>query len=539
MPDEPIEAVIDFDPKDLATKIVSEIHEEMSFHTGIDDPGTFMFVELFGLRPFNPKAWNMRLEEFVGYYGNSFVAIDLTRSDLGETEFFRPRKISGGMRNKFNGIGIENDDWILRAQFETRLVSSLIQWFQFFRKTKWLMILPLDGQKYDYRIWKVITEIPESNYSANWRIILPLGYPNEPPKLFISKKDLLIASDVDLSHIWKDPDGSIYYFISEVTIDSTRWSEDDFVADFLLTGLWNFLVRSLHVTFENLLFYKANLANPYIIKDAPPEKKFTSKLGLQSEIADSDSYEDDIDYKVEIAELQEEIDYNEETVRKRPVRGKFQSDDIREEDDDSDFDEDEDRKLKKKKSYYTTGSNDDGQLEDDLVEFDTFISDEEEEENKPLSDETDDEEEEKSKSKITQEDIGNIKFKEWVQHSSEEEIMQYGMLFTWLLLKVPEKALQEMNLLLQVAPDHAVFNAVQWRYIIDTLEEDQLTPFAKFIIAYYFQNTSNGEIYDTDREFLREVVLKKWKDMDTVTELKELLRKNVSQIRKVTYETLE
>ena len=44
------------------------------------------------------------------------------------------------------------------------------------------------------------------------------------------------------------------------------------------------------------------------------------------------------------------------------------------------------------------------------------------------------------------------------------------------------------------------------------------------------------EIYDTDREFLREIVLKKWKDVKNIPELRSLLKENVNKIRTVSYE---
>ena len=537
LPDEPIEAVIDFDPSDKATKVLEEIHEEIEYHTGVEpEANSFMFVELFGLRPFNPKAWNMKLEEFVGYYGNSFVVIDLTKPDLGETSFFRPRQIAGGQRTKFESIGIENDDWSLRAQFETRLISSLIRWFQFFRKTKWLMILPLDGQKNDYRVWQVTTEIPESTYGATWRIILPYEYPHEPPKLFINKKDIFITSSFDLSHIWKDADGSIFYHVSDVNVDSTRWEETDFICDFLLTGIWNFLARSLKDTFEDLLFYKANVANPFIIKEAPPQESIKLRKGVLSEVADSDSFEDDIDYKVEIAEIQEEIDYNEEVAHKKRPRGKTQFDDISEDEDDSDFDEEESgprfKRNKASKDDFEDEST--SRYEEQSIGFDTETDEEPETGVNTDSEEEEDEE----KLKKTQ-DITEVKYKEWVTNASEDEITKYAKLFTWLFLRVPDKAVSELTLLQQVAPEHQIFNTIEWRYVIDVLSESQLLPFSKYVIDYYLQNTKTGLIYDTDREFLREVVLKKWKDMENVSELRELLRKNVSLIKKVTYETLE
>ena len=535
LPDEPIEAVIDFDPSDMATKVVEEIHEEISYHTGVEpEPNSFMFVELFGLRPFNPKAWNMKLEEFVGYYGNAFVVVDLTRPDLGDTEFFRPKKVAGGQRTKFVDIGIENDNWHLRAQFEVRLVSTLIRWFQFYRKTKWLTTIPLDGQKLDYRVWQVKTEIPESSYDAVWRIVLPYNYPQELPKLFISKKDLFIASNIDMSHIWKDPDGSVFYLISDVNLDSTRWEETDFLVDFLLTGLWNFLVRSLYVTFKDLLFYKVNVANPFIIKDAPPQQSLRPMKSVLSEIADSDTYEDDIDYKVEIAEIQEEIDYNESVTsrKKRPSR-KVTTDDIDESEDDEEFD-DEDSHSKRKRSKKFDQDEDFSDSDTENVGFDDEL--EEEEESSYFS--TREEEDEDEEKKKPQESV-EIHYKEWVTNPDEEEVDKYGKLFTWLLLRVPDKSLQELTLLLEVAPHHAVFKAIDWNYIIDELSESQLRPFASHIVSFYFDNTEKGLIYDTDREFLRETVLKKWKDVDKVTELRELLRKNVSLIKKVTYETLD
>lgn len=517
LPDEPIEAVIDFDPTDLASKVLDEINEEISYHTGVDpEENPFMFVELYGLRPFNPKVWNMKLEEFVGHYGNSFVAIDLSKPDLGETEFFRPKKVSGGLRAKFQEIGIENDDWTARAQFETRLVSSLISWFQFYRKTKWLMIIP-GGQKYEHRVWKVTTEIPESNYGATWRIVLPYSYPNEPPKLFISKKDIYIAKDVDISHIWKDEDGSIFYFISDVNAESTRWEETDYVVDFLLTGLWNFLVRSLHETFPDLLTYKNNLGNPYIIKEAPPQESIKLRPNILTEVADSDVYEDDIDYKVEIAELQEEIDYNEEVNRKSRYmkKGKAVKDDFSDDDDDSEFEEDDD-------GY----SGPIGQLDDD--EDDSYFSKE-----------NDTEEESDDSTTTKKHESTETRYKEWVFEASEEDVTKFGKLFTWLLLRVPDNALNELTLLLKAAPDHKVFYAIDWRFAIDDISEDKLIPFAKYIVNYYYTNTQRGLIYDTDREFLRDTVFKKWANIEGVTELKELLRKNVSQIKKVSYETLE
>ena len=539
LPDEPIEAVIDFDPSDKATKVVDEIHEEISYHTGVEpEPNSFMFVELFGLRPFNPKAWDMKLEEFVGYYGYQFVVIDLTKPDLGETEFFRPKQVAGGQRNKFVDIGIENDNWTLRAQFEVRLVSSLIRWFQFFRKTKWLTTIPLDGQKHDYRIWQVKTEIPESEYSAVWRIVLPYEYPKEPPKLFISKKDLYIASKVDFSHIWKDPDGSEFYFISDVNLDSTRWEETDFLVDFLLTGVWNFLVRSLFVTFQDLLFYKVNVSNPYIIKETPPQQSFKPLKGVLTEVADSDFYEDDIDYKVEIAEIQEEIDYNEEISRKLKPNRRTRSDDIDDSEDDEDF-EDETPKSKKRGKF----SRDEDQEEEEVnvseLGFDSSSDNEEEssffEENQDENDEEKDDQEDSNQPKETTE----VHYKEWVTSASDEEVEKFGKLFSWLLLRVPDKALNELTLLQKAAPDHKVFDAIEWRYIINDLPESQLIPFAVNIINYYYTNTENGLIFDTDREFLRETVFKKWKNTGKEPELKELLRKNVSQIKKVTYETID
>ncbi len=541
LPDEPIEAVIDFDPSDKASKVVEEINEEISFHTGIEpETNTFMFVELFGLRPFNPKAWSMKLEEFVGYYGNSFVAIDLSKPDLGETEFFRPKQIAGGQRNKFVSIGIENDDWALRAQFEIRLVSSLIRWFQFFRKTKWLTTIPIDGQKNDYRIWQVKTEIPESSYDAFWVIILPYAYPHEPPKLFISKKDLYIPSNVDLTHIWKDVDGSEFYFISDVNLDSTRWEETDFLVDFLLTGVWNFLIRSLNITFEDLLFYKANVGNPYIIKEAPPQQSFKPLKGVLSEIADSDAYEDDIDYKVEIAEIQEEINYNEEPgTKKKKSSKKVQTDDLDESEDDNEFEDDNTESRKRGK--FNRNDNDDESLDDDFQEeeegFDNSLVDDESSFFEERGE--DEEEEEEQANNLHPKELSEPKFLEWVTSPSEEEIHKYGKLFSWLFLRVPDKALNELLLLQKAAPDHEVFDAIEWRNVINDLTEQQLAPFAKNIINYYYTNTEKGLIYDTDRDFLRDTVFKKWKNTGREPELKELLRKNVSKIRKVTYETLD
>ena len=545
LPDEPIEAVIDFDPSDMATKIVEEINEEISYHTGIDpEPNTFMFVELFGLRPFNPKAWNMKLEEFVGHYGNSFVVIDLTKSDLGDTEFFRPKQVAGGQRFKFAEVGVLHDNWNLRAQFEVRLVSALIRWFQFYRKTKWLTTIPLDGQKHDYRVWQVKTEIPESSYGAVWRIILPSSYPNEPPMLFVSKKDLFIASSIDISHIWKDPDGSIFYFISDVTVDSTRWEETDFLVDFLLTGVWNFLARSLFVTFEDLLFYKNNVANPFIIKEAPPQQSIRPLRGVLSEVSDSDVYEDDIDYKVEIAEIQEEIDYNEEIVTKRKKPSKRQSsDDIDESEDDFEFEDQKSSKRfsKRKNSSAQSDEGDSENEEDDSDENFGFNDDVDEEEEDPFFSkrfENDNDEDEDENKKTDTEPV-EIHYKEWVTEASEEEITKYGKLFTWLLIRVPQKALDELTLLQSVAPDHGVFDAIEWRYVIDELTEQQLEPFAKSIINYYYINTEKGLIYDTDRDFLRDTVFKKWKNKEKEQALKNLLRERVSLIKKVSYEKLD
>ncbi len=539
LPDEPIEAVIDFDPSDMATKVVDEIHEEISYHTGVDpEPNSFMFVELFGLRPFNPKAWNMQLREFVGYYGNSFVVIDLTRQDLGDTSFFRPRQVAGGQRTKFETIGIENDEWQVRAQFEVRLVSSLIRWFQFHRKTKWLTTIPLEGQKLDYRVRQVKTEIPESNYSANWRIILPYNYPNEPPKLFISKKDQFIASNVDISHIWKDPDGSIFYFISDVNVDSTRWEETDFLVDFLLTGVWNFLVRSLYVTFKDLLFYKENVGNPYIIKEAPPQSSLKPLGGMLTEIADSDVYEDDIDYKVEIAELQEEIDYNEEVSQKSPSR-RSTSDDFDENVDDYDDDEEDDSGPRfKRKTKHSFDDEDSNRYKNQGLGFDNESEDEEEEKFARRDEEEEEDDDDEGIGSKSKEPV-EIRFKEWVSNASDEDVEQFGKLFTWLFLRVPDKALAELTLLFQADPHHQVFNAIDWRYAIEDISESKLRPFAKHIVEYYYDNTDKGLIYDTDRDFLRDTVLKKWKDIEKVPELRELLRKNVSQIKKVTYETLD
>jgi hypothetical protein len=491
---EPIKAIIDFDPQDKAKILFEEVYEEISYHIGEEpNPGSLLFVEMFGLRPFNPAAWEMSLEQFVSYYGNEFVVFDLEQPIVGDIEHFRPKQIEGGQRNKFMNISVNNkEEWDKRSKFETRLVSALIRYFQFYKKTKWLLVLPLDGIKYNHRVWKVSTDIPETNYTAEWRIILADGYPEKQPKLFIRKKDVYVVADdsFDYSLLWKDKDGTIFYHITQVDEDSTRWEENSFLVDFLLTGLWNFLVRSLHQTFNRIYFYKVNISQPSTIMDVPERTHPIIRRVEHRPLDEDQDFEEEPDWKVQITEVMEDIVLDQQTMESKIHQNGFG---VLESSPES-------RKVTSKEIKHK-------ELDGTVIGKDSKT-------------------------------VSESKYQDWILKKSDEALIkQYAQFFTWLLQRVPERALKELNQLKEFDSEHEIFNLINWRLVQDDISEQDLFPFAPYIINYYLEKADN-EIYDTDRKFLRETVLKNWKDIENVPKLRELLKKTVKLIRPVEYESI-
>lgn len=479
--DEPIQAVIDFDPKDKAKILFEEVYEEITYHIGDEpEPESLIFVEMYGLRPFNPLAWEMPLDEFVGNYGNTFVVFDLKQPHLGHLEHFQPKQVAGGLRSKYQHISATSDEWPHRAPFETRLVSTLIRFFQFYRKTKWLLVTPIDAKKNESRVWKVTAAIPETTYTAEFRIILGDRYPEEHPLLFIRKSDLFIANDYDPSLIWIDSDGTKFFNIPDANADSTRWEDDQYLVDFILTGFWNFLVRSLHRTFSRLLFYKVNVGQKSVILDLPEEQRIVRQSAPTS--IDEGESEDDPDWRVQIAEAMEDIIIDQKAL---------------------------DSKIKEEDGY-------------------------EEDDNSFPSSNTENDDDEKDSS--TQSGPQETKYQDWIFAKDDSEGLDlYAMFFTWLFLRIPERALKELGELKDFVNDHPIFQKIEWNLIIDSIAPSKLELFAEDIIPYFHQKTEHDEIYDTDREFLRDTVLKTWSDKKGVPELRELLKARVKNIRKVEY----
>jgi len=267
--DEALELAIDFDPNQKSSTIIDELIIELAYHTGEDepDPNSILFLETFNLRPFHPAAWDMTIDRFISKYGNKFTVVDLKQHTIGKIEYFIPNQLRNVQRAKLQKITVKSQNWSQRAKLELQLITSLIRWLTHFPKSKWLQgMIPYEQGMYFSRVWKVESSIPETDYTAQWRIILPENYPNEPPVVYIRHTDVNILPKVDYSKIWTDKDGQIYFLVSGLTKEIGSWSPELFLADFILAGFWNFLIRSLKETYPIILFYKHHVGHQKLLE---------------------------------------------------------------------------------------------------------------------------------------------------------------------------------------------------------------------------------------------------------------------------------
>ncbi|MHA2363617.1 MAG: hypothetical protein ACXAC7_06645 [Candidatus Hodarchaeales archaeon] len=272
--DEPLEVAIDFEPTQKATELIDEVANEIAFHTGEEPtPKSIFILEPFNLRPFHPTAWEMDLDRFVAKYGNIFAVIDLNQPDIGRLEYFQPKQITSKQRAINTKIRPNDPNWPQRAKLELRLITTLIRWLTFYRKTKWFRMIPYEQQKYQSKVWKIETDIPDAEYTAEWRLIIPENYPEEHPIIYLRQRDVNVVNQVDFGKIWQDIDGTTFYYIPDITIQSCDWGSDNYVADFIITGFWNFLARTLRKTFPTILFYKENVGNPKLLENFPSENR--------------------------------------------------------------------------------------------------------------------------------------------------------------------------------------------------------------------------------------------------------------------------
>lgn len=276
--DEPMQMVADFSPTEKAFQLVADALHEVIYHAEGDDID-FTFEEArervvlaqpFNLKPLVPDAWQMELQFFIEKYGNSFVVIDRNQAGIGYPDNYRPKDIVGGQRSLFEEVGPEEPEWTKRAQFEVRLITRLLRWLQLYQRSRWLRAVPFQSSHFNDRVWKLETDIPDTAYSAEWRLVIPETYPLDPPDLFIAKKDVNMVGMVDYGKIWVDPDKHEFFHIPIHSQDS-GWYPTYFLVDYLLSGLWNYLVRTLPSTITYLLDLKENFGKPNLVEVIPFE----------------------------------------------------------------------------------------------------------------------------------------------------------------------------------------------------------------------------------------------------------------------------
>ena len=271
--EEELTIALNFDPEQKASDLLSDLNNELNIHIGEDEePGSsnYQLLELYGLRPYG-NVWNLSLEEFVSKYGNEFVVMDLSKPTLGVLELIRPKVISGTRPRDLLKTKTTDPEWIQRSKLELRLVSALVRWLQLTQKRNWLGVIPIDAATLEHRIWQIETIIPDSDsYKALWVAILPLDYPIKPPALFIRGKDRWLIRNSDLSQRWKNVSGEEYYYVPQMNAAISGWNAQMFVADWLLTGFWNFIGRELTYTFVILHQYQQLISSKDFSTVLPP-----------------------------------------------------------------------------------------------------------------------------------------------------------------------------------------------------------------------------------------------------------------------------